>query len=146
MLALYSWTELWCTDKYHGHFTDHVRYNYFQAKYVASHLPVFCKWDSWYDPKNKKSRGVFLSGCLLFFCLLWYYYKILWFFRCGNVGGSTKEASWNPADFILLMLQGCLYTMTAPDINWQVKLAFWHIYSHFKYWWFLIYSLISFEN
>ncbi|KAJ9589457.1 hypothetical protein L9F63_017318 [Diploptera punctata] len=44
-------------------------------------------------------------------------------YRCGNVGGSTKEASWNPADSILLMIQGCLYTMTAPDIDWQLKLT-----------------------
>jgi thioester reductase-like protein len=40
--------------------------------------------------------------------------------RCGNVGGSQQEASWNQLDFTLLMLQGCLYTQMAPKIDWQV--------------------------
>lgn len=40
--------------------------------------------------------------------------------RCGNVGGSQQEASWNQSDFTLLMLQGCLYTQMAPKIDWQV--------------------------
>jgi thioester reductase-like protein len=40
--------------------------------------------------------------------------------RCGNIGGSQQEASWNQSDFTLLMLQGCLYTQTAPKIDWQV--------------------------
>ncbi|KAJ4452315.1 hypothetical protein ANN_03835 [Periplaneta americana] len=44
-------------------------------------------------------------------------------YRCGNVGGPQTEASWNPADLTLLMLQGCLHTRTAPDIDWQVELT-----------------------
>ncbi|PSN49701.1 hypothetical protein C0J52_05337 [Blattella germanica] len=42
-------------------------------------------------------------------------------YRCGNVGGSSEEASWNPEDFILHMLNGCLYTQSAPKINWQIE-------------------------
>jgi thioester reductase-like protein len=40
--------------------------------------------------------------------------------RCGNVGGSQQEASWNQSDFTFFMLQGCLYTQMAPKIDWQV--------------------------
>lgn len=43
-------------------------------------------------------------------------------YRCGNVAGSLEVPSWNPADLTLLMLQGCIVTMSAPDVNWQVKL------------------------
>nr|CAD7260469.1 unnamed protein product [Timema shepardi] len=41
-------------------------------------------------------------------------------YRCGNVAGSREEPCWNKLDFTLLMLQGCLFTMSAPDIDWQV--------------------------
>ena len=39
----------------------------------------------------------------------------------GNQAGDSVNGYWNPQDFTLLMLQGCLYTGTAPKLDWEVE-------------------------
>ena len=41
----------------------------------------------------------------------------------GNLSGDRERARWNPQDFTLLMLQGCLMTGTAPRVDWNVEMT-----------------------
>ena len=41
----------------------------------------------------------------------------------GNLSGESKNAFWNPADFNLLMLLGCLRTGTAPNVDWLIEMT-----------------------
>ena len=41
----------------------------------------------------------------------------------GNISGDSKDAYWNPVDFNLLMLQGCLQSGCAPDVDWDVEMT-----------------------
>ena len=41
----------------------------------------------------------------------------------GNLSGETKNAFWNPQDFNLLMIQGCLVSGLAPKVNWDVEMT-----------------------
>ena len=39
----------------------------------------------------------------------------------GNQAGDSVHAYWNPQDFTLLMLQGCLQTGSAPLLDWDLE-------------------------
>ncbi len=39
----------------------------------------------------------------------------------GNLSGDCKEAYWNPSDFTLLILQGCLQAKAAPQLDWDME-------------------------
>lgn len=41
----------------------------------------------------------------------------------GNLSGENVKAYWNPQDFNLLMIQGCLIAGAAPKINWDVEMT-----------------------
>jgi len=42
-------------------------------------------------------------------------------YRPGNLSGDQKEANWNPSDYTLLMLTGCLQAGAAPDMDWDME-------------------------
>ncbi|KAK7873449.1 hypothetical protein R5R35_000229 [Gryllus longicercus] len=87
---------IYCSeDSDMSQYADQLTSGYSQSKWVAEQL-VF----------RAKARGHPVS-----------------IYRCGNVAGPQDIASWNPADFTLLMLQGCIHSLTAPDINWQIELT-----------------------
>ncbi|XP_022103047.1 uncharacterized protein LOC110985905 isoform X2 [Acanthaster planci] len=44
-------------------------------------------------------------------------------YRPGNLSGESKTAEWNSADTNLLTLQGCLRTLTAPDVKWLIEMT-----------------------
>ena len=41
----------------------------------------------------------------------------------GNLSGDSKFAFWNPQDFNLLMIQGCLATGCAPNVEWDIEMT-----------------------
>ncbi|XP_076821581.1 uncharacterized protein LOC143468326 isoform X2 [Clavelina lepadiformis] len=44
-------------------------------------------------------------------------------YRIGNISGSTSFASWNPSDFILLVLRASLITSSWPDVDWTIEMT-----------------------
>jgi len=44
-------------------------------------------------------------------------------YRPGNLSGDSDHAYWNPQDFNLLMLKGCLRSGYAPDMKWDVEMT-----------------------
>ena len=41
----------------------------------------------------------------------------------GNQAGDTATFAWNPHDFTLLVVQGCLLSGFAPTVEWKVELT-----------------------
>ncbi|ELT91031.1 hypothetical protein CAPTEDRAFT_168750 [Capitella teleta] len=44
-------------------------------------------------------------------------------YRLGNLSGESEHGVWNPQDFNLLMIQGCLNAGMAPKIPWDVEMT-----------------------
>ncbi|XP_049804567.1 uncharacterized protein LOC126248021 isoform X1 [Schistocerca nitens] len=76
-------------------YAQHLKCGYAQSKWVAEQLVL-----------KLRTRGHPVS-----------------IYRCGNVSGPQDKSCWNPNDFFLLMLQSCIYTSSAPNINWQIELT-----------------------
>ena len=49
----------------------------------------------------------------------------MYMFCCGlgNLSGESKTAYWKHQDFNLLMLEACMRTGEAPDVDWDVEMT-----------------------
>jgi thioester reductase-like protein len=39
------------------------------------------------------------------------------------MSGESDEAFWNPQDFNLLMIKGCVSLCSAPDVHWDIEMT-----------------------
>ncbi|ELT91027.1 hypothetical protein CAPTEDRAFT_189369 [Capitella teleta] len=44
-------------------------------------------------------------------------------YRPGYLSGESESGEWNPQNFILLMIQGCINTGMAPKVTWDVEMS-----------------------
>ncbi|CAG0891481.1 unnamed protein product, partial [Cyprideis torosa] len=44
-------------------------------------------------------------------------------YRCGNLAGTAENTAWNPHDFTLIFIKGCIGIGAVPDVDWQMELT-----------------------
>ncbi|ELT98363.1 hypothetical protein CAPTEDRAFT_224942 [Capitella teleta] len=44
-------------------------------------------------------------------------------YRPGYLSGESEHGEWNPQNFILLMIQGCIHAGMAPKIPWDIEMT-----------------------
>ena len=59
---------------------------------------------------------------MVYFCV-WINMALFIFLTIGNQAGDSKSACWNPQDFNLIMIQGCLLTGIAPEVDWDIEMT-----------------------
>ncbi|XP_038055415.1 linear gramicidin synthase subunit D-like [Patiria miniata] len=84
-----------CEDSDMSTFGDQLTDGYSQSKWVAEQLV-----------QRAQSRG--LPAVI---------------YRPGNLSGDSVTGAWNPSDTNLLTLQGCIRTLSAPDIKWLIEMT-----------------------
>ncbi|XP_070554169.1 uncharacterized protein [Ptychodera flava] len=76
-------------------FADKLTDGYNQTKWVAEKLVL-----------NARERGLPIA-----------------IYRPGNLSGDSGHAAWNPMDSNLLLIRGCVQTMSAPDVGWEIEMT-----------------------